>query len=390
MNYQKLILVFSCLFKKSFLFFIFIIFLSCHFQKTYNHYSGDYKILDEKAFNGYPDKTWSRYDDIGKEGWSIKALDNAKKYFDAIGSAAAVLIHNGVVVFAWGNVKTKYKIHSIRKSFLFSLYGIYEDRGNINLNKTIGELGIDDKDGLTDIEKQAKIIDLLKCRSGIYHKAAYEAPIMEKIRPARGSQKPGEFYYYNNWDFNVLGAIFEKETNTKIFEEFKKCIAIPIEMENFNLSDCKYIYESEKSIHPAYPFKMNTNDMARFGLLYLNNGRWKDRQVVPKTWIKKSTAIYSHSWGYGVGFKWANLMSGGLNKFGTYQTSGYRGHRIIVIPKLNMVFVHRVDTYSRNINVSQKKIEKLLVKILKAYRHTNDTIVNKDQMAIKENPKILE
>ena len=390
MNYQKLIFVFPRLFKKSFLFFFFILFLSCNSQKIDNHYSYNYKILDKNTFSGYPDETWSRYDDIRKEGWSVKAIDDAKKYFDEIGSSAAILIHRGAVVFAWENVKTKYKVHSIRKSFLFSLYGIHEDKGNINLNRTIGELGINDKDGLTDIEKQAKIIDLLKCRSGIYHKAAYEAPIMEKLRPARGSHKPGEFYYYNNWDFNVLGVIFEQETNTKIFEEFNKCIAIPIEMENFNLSDCKYVYGSEKSIHPAYPFKMNTNDMARFGLLYLNNGKWRDEQIIPETWIKKSTAIYSHSRGYGVGFKWANLMFGALNKFGTYQTSGYRGHRIIVIPKLNMVFVHRVDTYSSNINVSQKKIEKLLEKILRAYKHTDDTIVKKEQIAIKVNPKIYD
>ena len=390
MNYQKLILVFSCLFKKSFLCILFIIFLSCHSQKAYNDYSCNYKMLDKKTFNGYPDKTWSRYEDISKEGWSINALNDARKYFDEIGSAAAILIHKGAVVFAWGDVKTKYKVHSIRKSFLFSLYGIHEYKGNIDLNKTISELGINDKNSLTDIEKEAKIIDLLKCRSGIYHKAAYEAPIMEKTRPARGRHKPGAFYYYNNWDFNVLGVIFEQETNTKIFEEFNKCIAIPVQMQNFDLSDCKYVYESEKSIHPAYPFKMNTNDMARFGLLYLNNGKWKDRQIVPKTWVEKSTAIYSYSWGYGVGFKWANLMAGTLNKLGTYQTSGYRGHRIIVIPKLNMVFVHRVDTFSGNKNVSQKKIEKLLKKILRAYKQTNDVILQKEQIAIKINPKIYD
>jgi len=317
---EKLILVFFCILKKSiFSIFIISIFVSCDFQKPSNHYSSNYKVLDKKTFKGYPDETWSRYNDISKEGWSIKDLNDARKYFDEIGSAGAILIHGGIVVFAWGKVNTKYNVHSIRKSFLFSLYGIHENRGNIDLNKTIGALGIKDKNSLTDIEKQAKIIDLLKCRSGIYHKSAYEAPIMEKTRPARSSHKPGEFYYYNNWDFNVLGAIFEQETNTKIFEEFNKCIAIPIGMENFELSDGKYVYDSEKSIHPAYPFKMDTNDMARFGLLYLNNGKWKDQQIVPKTWIKKSTAIYSYNWGYGVGFKWSNLAFGALNKFGTYQ-----------------------------------------------------------------------
>ena len=93
MNYEKFIFVFSCLLKKSFLFFITILFLSCHSQKIDSHYSRDYKILDKKTFNGYPYETWSRYDDIRKEGWSVKVLNNAKKYFDEMGSSAAILIH---------------------------------------------------------------------------------------------------------------------------------------------------------------------------------------------------------------------------------------------------------------------------------------------------------
>lgn len=364
---EKFIL--SLLLKRVTLYVFLISLISCSSQMPIIKNSYQYKILNKETFDGFPNETWSKYNDINSEGWSIKKLGKARKYFNKIDSAAALLIHKGAVVFAWGDVKKKYRVHSIRKSFLFSLYGIHEYDGAINLNKTIGELGIDDKNGLTDLEKQAKIIDLLKCRSGIYHKAAYEAPIMEKTRPARHSHKPGEFYYYNNWDFNVLGTIFEQETHTKIFEEFNKRIAIPLQMEDFTISDGSYSYDSEKSIHPAYPFVMSSNDMARFGLLYLNKGKWKDEQIIHEDWIKKSTAIYSHVWGYGVGFKWANIIKGALKKYGAYQTSGYRGHRIMVIPKLQMVFVHRVNTFDRTKNVSQKKIETLLKKIIDSYNH---------------------
>ena len=323
------------------LYFIFLALLfSCTPQTVNLSNSYHYKILNKEAFDGFPNETWSQHTDVGSIGWSIKGLSKARIYYDKIGTAAAILIHKGAVVLAWGDVKKKYRVHSIRKSFLFSLYGIHEYDGAINLNKTIGELGISDKNSLSKLEKKAKIIDLLKCRSGVYHKAAFEAPIMEKERPARHSHRPGEFYYYNNWDFNVLGTIFEQETHTKIFEEFNKRIAIPLQMEDFTVSDGSYSYDSEKSIHPAYPFVMSSNDMARFGLLYLNNGKWKDKQIIQHDWIKISTAIYSYGWGYGVGFKWANIIKGDLKKYGTYQTSGYKGHRIMVIPKLDMVFVH--------------------------------------------------
>ncbi len=342
---------------------------SCTPQTVNIGNSYHYKILNKETFDGFPGETWSRHNDVDSIGWSIKGLSKARIYYGKIGSAAAILIHKGAVVFAWGDVKKKYMVHSIRKSFLFSLFGIHEYEGTISLNKTIGELGINDKGSLSKIEKHAKIIDLLKCRSGVYHKAAYEAPIMEKKRPARHSHQPGEFYYYNNWDFNVLGTVFEQETNTKIFEEFNKRIAIPLQMEDFMVSDGHYSYDSVKSIHPAYPFVMSSNDMARFGLLYLNNGKWKDKQIVQQDWIKKSTAIYSYSWDFGVGFKWAHIIKGDFKKYGIYQTSGYKGHRIMVIPKLDIVFVHRVNTFNRENNVSQKKIEKLLMKIIHSYKY---------------------
>ena len=68
------------------------------------------------------------------------------------------------------------------------------------------------------------MIDLLQSRSGIYHPAAYETVKMKKKRPERGSHKPGEIFWYNNWDFNALCTIFEQQTRTKVFVEFQKTI----------------------------------------------------------------------------------------------------------------------------------------------------------------------
>jgi CubicO group peptidase (beta-lactamase class C family) len=64
---------------------------------------------------------------------------------------------------------------------------------------------------------------------------------MRAKRPARGSHLPGSFYYYNNWDFNVLATIFEKLTGKKIFEEFAQRIAAPIGMEDYTLADGQFV-----------------------------------------------------------------------------------------------------------------------------------------------------
>jgi CubicO group peptidase (beta-lactamase class C family) len=145
------------------------------------------------------------------------------------------------------------------------------------------ELGIDDNEpSLTPVEKQATVGDLIKARSGIYHPALGESPGMKAKRPKRHSHAPGTFWYYNNWDFNAFGTIFEQETCTKIFEEFDRRIAKPLQMEDFKVDDCRYLTSDdylsyrgagELSIHPYYLFRMSTRDLARFGLLFLHQGR---------------------------------------------------------------------------------------------------------------------
>ncbi len=101
------------------------------------------------------------------------------------------------------------------------MIGIAVDERKIDLNASIGSLGIDDNaPSLTEAEKAATVADLLKARSGIFHAALYETPGMARLRPPRGSHSPGTFWYYNNWDFNALGTIYERAVGQSIFTAF--------------------------------------------------------------------------------------------------------------------------------------------------------------------------
>jgi CubicO group peptidase (beta-lactamase class C family) len=287
-------------------------------------------------------------------GWSSKKLEEAKAFAEKINSAAVMVLCDGKVFISWGNVAKKYNIHSIRKPLLSALYGIYWARGKINLEATLEELKIDDiPPSLTKEEKKATVGDLLKSRSGVYHEAAAETKDMAEMRPKRGSHPHDTFFYYNNWDFNALGTIFEKVTGAKIFEAFKKEIAEPIGMEDFSLDDCQYSYEENKSKHPAYNFRMTARDMARFGLLYLRKGNWNGRQIIPQDWIEKSTKAYSivnEEMGVGYGYMWnvvkpgtafSNILFDG--KGGFYHT-GVGIHTLAVLPEHKIVYIYRYDT----------------------------------------------
>ena len=155
-------------------------------------------------------------------GYSSEKLKEAEQFAREIGCSAAMAVYDGKVFVAWGNISKNFRCHSIRKPFLGALYGIYLDKGDMDLDATLEDLNIDDiPPSLTFEEKQAKVEHLLMSRSGVYHEAAAEPQDMIDTRPERGSHPPDTFFFYNNWDFNTLGTIFEQETGERIFKAFK-------------------------------------------------------------------------------------------------------------------------------------------------------------------------
>jgi CubicO group peptidase (beta-lactamase class C family) len=307
-----------------------------------------------KPPESFPGKSWQNVSSLERAGWSKERLAAAHAYADSdsIHTSAVMIVQGGRVVDQWGDFDKKIDCYSIRKSLLSALYGIYSAEGVIDVNQTLEQLGIDDSpDPLTKEEKQARIVDLLRARSGVYHPVDFETASMQKSRPARGSHAPSSFWYYNNWDFNVLGTIFEKKTGLKIGDAFYQRIAKPIGMEDFQPSDVFY-FGGPLSIHPAYHFEITARDMARFGLLYLRHGRWSGKQIVPEAWIEKSSHAsemvksdgadhggYEYLWWVdygGVHFPEVSLP-------GIYSARGNGAHYIFIIPTLDMVIVHRTD-----------------------------------------------
>jgi CubicO group peptidase (beta-lactamase class C family) len=296
----------------------------------------------------YPGKNWEKCTRPETMGWSSKKLSEARAYSREIGSAAVLIVQHGVVIDEWGATDKKFNVHSIRKSFLGALYGIANANRQVRLEDTLETLGIDDvQPKLSHDEKQAQILDLLTARSGVFHAALYETPD-RKNKPPRGSHPHGTFWLYNNWDFNALGTIYEHAVNSSLFVQFKKAIADPIGMEDFSVDDTEYISGAE-SMHCAYLFRMTARDMARFGLLYLRNGRWAGKEIVPGSWVARSTTPQADAGVKGgFGYLWWAAIDGRLfptvNLKGAYAAWGAGGHYILVIPEIDTVIVHRFNT----------------------------------------------
>jgi CubicO group peptidase (beta-lactamase class C family) len=119
-------------------------------------------------------------------------------------------------------------------------------------------------------------------------------------------------------------------------------------MEDFSLDDTEYI-SGPQSMHAAYLFRMTARDMARFGLLYLRNGEWRGKQIVPRSWVIESTTPYSDTGAKGgFGYLWWCAINGRLfpnaELNGAFAAWGAGGHYILVMPDIDTVVVHRFNT----------------------------------------------
>jgi CubicO group peptidase (beta-lactamase class C family) len=281
--------------------------------------------------------------------WSATGWQAADRIAASMQTDSYLVVHRGQLVHSFGDIAKPRSLYSVRKSILSVLIGVYADRGLIDLDQTLASLQIDDKDGLSEQEKSATVRQLLQARSGIYHGAAYETAGMKDSRPARGSHAPGTFWYYNNWDFNALGSIFQQRTGKSVFEALRDDLATPLQFEDFDLPrDTKFVTESV-SRHPAYTMKLSSRDLARIGLLMARGGRWGNQQLVSSRWVAESATPYStmrtrwHGYGY---MWWIPQRAWPFWKRSTgevFFANGNHGQFVLVDRARDLVIVHQAD-----------------------------------------------
>jgi CubicO group peptidase (beta-lactamase class C family) len=325
----------------------------------------------------YPGATWERVASPAAAGWSQAGLDSVRARLSTLPTTGFVAIVGGRVVMEYGDLAAQSYLASVRKSILSMLYGIAQAKGEVNLDRTLAQVGIDDVAGLTDTEKQATTRDLLGARSGIYHDASNGGDDRASA-PPRGSQKPGTFQLYNNWDFNALGTIYEKETGRNIYDDVEARIARPIGFEDWDRARQQKSGDTTKSRHLAYHMTLSTRDMARIGYLMLREGRWRDQQVVPAAWVRESTRPVtpvsemnpvrrrSEQFGYGyLWWVWDGPQATGAYE-GAYTGLGAVGQQISVLPKLDLVVVHKTAPRQGSRGVSHGQYLEVLDMLVRA------------------------
>jgi hypothetical protein len=160
-------------------------------------------IPDNNQSKAYtPNADWKYLQKPSLLGWNEAGLEALRNFLiDSTSISGYMIIHKGRVAFSYGDVSENSYIASCRKSVLAMLMGKYVKAGEINLNKSLHEMGINDINPLTSKEKEATVKDIISARSGVFIEASYGGDNFSEA-PVRGAKKAGTYWLYNNWDFN--------------------------------------------------------------------------------------------------------------------------------------------------------------------------------------------
>lgn len=287
-----------------------------------------------------PTDGWMRYAAPEEAGWSSGRIADVKAFADSVGSSVGMLVHDGVVVTSWGDVTYPASVFSLAKSLQVLTVGKYVEQGDVDLDATLGEVGIDVEPPLEPCEEEARVRHLLAMKSGVYRRSTFSSG---GELPDPCSATPGEQFHYHNWDVDALNAVFEKETGVAFQEAFWTDVARPLGFEDTGRASVRYVVSPAESSLRHVSAHLSARDMARIGLLMLRDGRWDGEQVVPTDWLERMRSPqHRFEQGHAVGWLvWLPWYEERHRELGTYVISGSGLNAVVVVPDEDLVFVHR-------------------------------------------------
>jgi CubicO group peptidase (beta-lactamase class C family) len=288
-----------------------------------------------------------------QQGMNSKVLAKIKPYiekkFPAIRSV--LIVRHGYLVyeryFQYFNRDYKQGDTSITQSISSALVGIALKEGYLkNLDQKLVDFF---PEYMTpDIDPRVRKITLkhlLTMSSGFHKYDLFSKSIQERIRQ-KPIHEPGDIFLYDVDAVDLLSPILTKTTHMSLLDFAKKHLFNPIGISEFTWDLTTYPPFDKKPYSPYYPaglgISLKPRDMAKFGYLYLNNGVWNGKQIVPSDFVKESTQkqiktnILEGPEYLDYGYLWWEKK---IQRYPVYIAWGYGGQIILVSHDLDMVMV---------------------------------------------------
>ena len=260
----------------------------------------DYTIFENKEVSVANGKDWPEDEDYNK--YTLDSLD--RTYLEDHETVAYLVIQDGKVLYEeyWDGYGTESlsNIFSATKSIVSLLIGIAIDQGKINsVNDPIGKYL---KEFSRDQRGEISIKNLLTMSSGLDWDEAYSSPISVTTKAYYGKnlrevstdqqlvEKSGIRFRYQSGNTQLLSFILEEATGETISKYAERMLWKPMQATQPALWSVDKKDGDEKAF---CCFNTNARDIARFGQLILNNGRWNGKQLVSEKYIREATKAAS-------------------------------------------------------------------------------------------------
>lgn len=287
------------------------------------------------------------------QGISSQAICDFVEAVDKINTLHSFMIvrHGQVIAEGWWKPEAADKphvLHSLSKSFNSTAVGLAIAEGKLSLDDPVlkffpAEAPADPSDNL----KAMKVRDLLTMTCG--HET--EPPKLTNGEPSVKlflahpvPHPPGTHFQYNTMGSYTLSAIVTKATGQTTLEFLKPRLFEPLGIEHPDWPSSAEGYSLG-----GYGLKLCTEDVAKFGQLYLQKGKWNGKQLIPEKWVEQATSKQVpndkawHSkigidWVQGYGFQFWRCTHNG------FRGDGAAGQLCAVIPDKDVVVAITADS----------------------------------------------
>jgi CubicO group peptidase (beta-lactamase class C family) len=278
--------------------------------------------------------------------------------------------HGHVVTEAYWtpyDAKTPHVLYSLTKSFTSTAVGLAQSEGKLSLDDTLISIFPADAPANPSANLQAmRLRDLLRMSSGQH------AEDVAKVEPWPDdhwrrdflalpvAHKPGTHFYYNSPGAYMISAAVQKAVGQKTHDYLTPRIFEPL-----GIHDPLWKESPEGVSIGSYGLNLRTEEIARFGQLYLQKGQWEGRQLVPARWVEQATSIQTSNgsdptsdWEQGYGFQFWRC------RYGFFRGDGAFGQFCIVMPQYDAVVA--ITSGSRNMQAVMNLVWNRIVPALKA------------------------
>ncbi|WP_397569081.1 serine hydrolase domain-containing protein [Schlesneria sp. T3-172] len=268
----------------------------------------------------------------------LSFVEAADSQFDSLHSFMLVR-HGHVVAEGWWapyHAEARHSLYSLSKSFASTAIGLAIEEGKLSLHDPVVKFFPEDLRAAPSDHLQAmRVSDLLRMATG--HQS--EPPRTDSVPWTRSFLehpvpfKPGTHFLYNTSATYMQSAIVQKVTEVKLIDYLRPRLFDPLGIENPQWET------SPQGISTGgYGLSIRTEDIARFGQLYLQKGKWNGQQLVPEKWISEATARQTATgsnpasdWDQGYGYQFWRC------RHGAFRGDGAFGQYCVVLPELDAV-----------------------------------------------------